>query len=266
MNSSRQRMPVTMFAGSASIAHGRFVFGQNHQGNELTSWVSIRPGRFTLQPRQSIDTRATIRVPRRASHGERYGVIWAETASTRREIPGSIRLVSRVGVRMYIDVGPGGEPVSNFAVSDLRAVRGKGGRPVLAARVRNTGERALDIGGTLVLSGGPGALRAGPFRIQSVETLAPGDSARVRFPVTRTLPDGPWRATLRLASGRVERTVHGRLTFPDQAGESTTMEMASRLNARQLSIAGAVMIAVALMIFALLVRSRRRMRSGRHRA
>ncbi|MEU6432166.1 hypothetical protein ABZ860_40205 [Microbispora sp. NPDC046973] len=52
------------------------------------------------------------------------------------------------------------------------------GHPVLAAQVRNTGGRALDLSGSLSLSEGPGGLRAGPYPAVLGVTLRPGETGR----------------------------------------------------------------------------------------
>ncbi len=50
------------------------------------------------------------------------------------------------------------------------------GQPSLVVRVVDTGGRAVDLSGTLRLTGGPGGSSAGPFLAQRVVTLAPGQS------------------------------------------------------------------------------------------
>ena len=51
----------------------------------------------------------TIAVPRDAAPGERYGVVWAEVRAA-APAAGGITQVSRVGIRIYLSVGPGGRP------------------------------------------------------------------------------------------------------------------------------------------------------------
>ena len=59
---------------------------------------------------------------------------------------------------------PGGAPLSDFTIDSLTAERAPDGRPMILAMVHNTGQRALDMDGTLQLLDGPGGLSAGPFR------------------------------------------------------------------------------------------------------
>jgi hypothetical protein len=123
-------------------------------------------------------------------------------------------MVNRVGIRVYLDIGPGGDPPSDFRIAQLTPGRTEDGMPVVKATVNNTGERALDLGGRMWLSDGPGGLNAGPFPAQVGTTLAPGDSAPVMVMLDNRLPDGPWKVKLMLESGRVHHTVTGTLAFP----------------------------------------------------
>ncbi len=86
---------------------------------------------------------------------------------------------------------------------------------MVVASVHNTGGRALDLSGSLSLLDGPGGLTAGPFPASLGVTLAIGATEPVEIGLDSQLPDGPWDARLTLASGLVERTVRGDLTFPE---------------------------------------------------
>jgi hypothetical protein len=89
---------------------------------------------------------------------------------------------------------------------------------VVAAQVRNTGSRALDLTGELRLAGGPGGLRAGPVAAQLGTTLGLGETEPVLVPLDRAIPAGPWRATFTLRSGWVRRTAKATITFPTSPG------------------------------------------------
>jgi len=155
----------------------------------------------------------TINVPKGATNGEHYAVVWAEVSAA-APAGGGVTLVNRVGVRMYLSIGPGGALPANFAIASLAAERTAAGAPLVVARIRNSGRRTLDISGTLTLSKGPGGLRAGPFRVTPVTTLAPGASDRVTVLLDKRLPNGPWRARMVLTSGPVQRTAVETITFP----------------------------------------------------
>ncbi|MFF5405459.1 peptidase [Streptomyces misionensis] len=216
-NESSTPMHVDVYAAAAAIAKGAFAFAPGRTPNELTGWTSLDTTGLDLAASGSARVRATIRVPRDAAAGERYGVIWAQTG-TPADRTHTVTILGRVGVRMYIDVGPGGEPPSDFRIERLYPARTRDGRGEVRARVRNTGGRALDLGGALSLSGGPGGLRAGPFPARTGTTLGPGDLAEAVVPLDARLPDGPWTAALTLRSGLVERSRRATVTFPATAG------------------------------------------------
>jgi hypothetical protein len=140
-------------------------------------------------------------------------VVWAET----RSVPpgGGITQVDRVGIRIYLDIGPGGPPAADFTIDSLTAVRSADGRPMVVATVHNTGGRALDMSGTLELSAGPGGLSAGPFPAELGVTLGVGDTEKVAIPLDEQIPSGPWDARIVLRSGLLERSAKAHITFPD---------------------------------------------------
>jgi len=193
---------ISVYPAAATIGGGQFRFAPGTTRNELTTWVRISHPALNLRPHQRATDTATITVPRDATRGEHYGVIWAQTSGG---TSGNVRLVSRVGIRMYLSVGPGGAPPSDFALGTPTAGRAHG-RPFLTVPVRNTGGRAVDILGLLTLASGPGGLRAGPFRAATVVTLAPGQSGRVSYLLGAGLPNGPWQAQVKLQSGFIIKT------------------------------------------------------------
>ncbi len=181
----------------------------------------------------------TIAVPRDASPGEQYGVVWAEARSAR---PGGqgITQVSRVGIRLYLSVGPGGPPPSKFTIESLTAGRTSDGQPMVVATVHNTGGRALDMYGILQLTGGPGGLSAGPFPANLGVTLAIGDTEPIKIILDKRLPAGPWNAKVTLHSGLITNSTRAIISFP-QARASTFPYLAI------------VAIATALLIIATLI-------------
>ncbi|MDP1794406.1 MAG: hypothetical protein Q8K63_09755, partial [Acidimicrobiales bacterium] len=186
--------------------------------NELTTWTKVDPAETALAAGENRPVTVTIVVPEDASEGERYAVVWA-AVSAAAPTGGGIGAVNRVGIRIYLSVGPGGEPASDFEITSITARR-VDGRPEVTARVENTGGRALDLAGTLQLTDGPGALRAGPFNAELGTTLGVGDSQSVRVQLDKALPDGPWKASLTLKSGLTERSASATITFP-KAGSKT---------------------------------------------
>lgn len=212
-NKSSRRRSFELYAGGAKIDDNRFVFSPERTANELATWVSATPAKLTLEPGEK--SRAVVRtvIPRAAPKGERYAVLWAQS-STPADSTHNVAVVSRVGIRLYLSVGVGGEPVSSFRISEFRVHRNDDGVPLVMAKVRNTGGRALDLKGKVDLSAGPGGLRAGPFYVRPGTTLLPGAVGTVVADLDPRLPDGPWTGRLSLESGTVKHQVSGRITFP----------------------------------------------------
>jgi len=212
-NSTRAPADVVVYPGAAGLRRGNFSFASGRTRNELSAWTSVSRGAVRLQPGTSVFETVTIKVPKSASSGERYAVIWAAVSGP-APAGGGVTLVNRVGVRMYVSVGPGGAPPSSFAIGVLTAERSATGEPLVVANVRNSGRQTLDIGGTLTLSAGPGGLRAGPFPVTLRAALVPGASEQASVRLDRRLPRGPWRAELRLTSGAIERNAVATISFP----------------------------------------------------
>lgn len=213
VNGTRSTADVAVYPAAANLRRGRFEFAPGHSPNELTSWTSVSRDALRLRPGASAFETVTINVPRTASSGERYAVVWAEVSAP-APAAGGVTRVNRVGVRIYLSIGPGGAPPSNFAIGRITAERSAAGQPFVVAKIYNSGQRTLEISGTLTLSRGPGGLRAGPFPVKLGTPLAPNDSepATVRF--DKRLPLGPWRARFRLSSGLIQRAAEATIRFP----------------------------------------------------
>jgi LPXTG-motif cell wall-anchored protein len=267
---------VAVYAGGATIKGGSFNPTEGRTPSELTQWTEVDHATVSLKPDQRSAVEVTITVPKDASPGERYGAVWAEIAGPSPD-GGGVSLVNRVGVRIYLDVGPGGAPASNFALDGLAATRAADGSPSVVAQVRNTGGRALDLSGELTLTDGPGGLNAGPFPATLGVTLAPGDSSPVTVLLDRQIPDGPWQAALTLRSGLLEKTTKATLTFPSGEGSIEATVPATGGFAWWLAILGGALLGLGLIFLLLLFRRRRsdedapaeppsHRRSDRHRA
>jgi hypothetical protein len=141
-------------------------------------------------------------------------VIWAQQSSIVRMADGfAVKEVNRVGIRMYLSIGRGGVPPTNFTISAITGHRSASGRPYLTALVHDTGGLAVDLDGTVRLAGGPGGTSAGPFSAQQVTTLAPGQSWTMTFAPGPRIPTGPWTATITLVSGLTRRTAAATIQF-----------------------------------------------------
>jgi hypothetical protein len=205
---------VVLYAAAAAIANGSFLGASGHTPNDLSTWTSVRPGGSEVPAGGGLTATVTITVPADAAPGERYGVVWAETRSA--SVEGGVTQVSRVGIRLYVSVGPGGQPAADFTIDSLTAKRSADGQPIVVATVHNTGGRALDMSGTLELLDGPGGLSAGPFPATLGVTLGIGDTEPVAIVLDDRLLAGPWDARIALHSGLLERSARATITFPDQ--------------------------------------------------
>lgn len=210
-NSTGAGADIAVYPAAAGLSGGSFSFAPGHSRNELSDWTTIDRSSLHLPAGGAAVVMVTIKVPRRAPSGERYAVVWAQVSTP--AATGGVRLVNRVGVRIYLSIGPGGAPNSDFSISPLLAKRSSGGQPLVVAEVRNTGRRTLDIGGYLTLANGPGGLRAGPFPVTLGAALSPGLTGTATVRLDPRLPRGPWRAELHLRSGSIRHVAAGTIRF-----------------------------------------------------
>jgi hypothetical protein len=216
-NGTAQTLTIQLYAAGASVNNGSFVFADGRKQNELSSWTTVTPTHVTIASGQTARAEVSIAVPANASAGERYAVVWAQLPASRPS-SGGVSAVNRVGIRVYLSVGAGGEPPSDFAIVSLRGERTAKGRPEVAALVKNTGGRALDLSGQLTLDNGPSSLKAGPFPAELGTTLGVGASEEVHVLLDPQIPAGPWLAHLTLKSGLLIRSARATITFPAAAG------------------------------------------------
>ncbi|MCA1845482.1 MAG: DUF916 domain-containing protein [Actinobacteria bacterium] len=226
-NDTTETRTISLYPAAATVADGVFQFGEGHAVNELTTWTTVAPSMLQLAPGAKGVATTTIKVDPKASPGERYAVVWAEVGAPAPP-GGGIATVNRVGVRIYLSVGPGNEPASDFEITGLEAQRAQDGSPEVTATVHNTGGRAVDLSGDLRLTNGPGALAAGPFPAKLGTTLGVGQSEPVVVVLDRAVPNGPWDAEIILREGLIERKANARLTFPTApAGVGTPVKARS---------------------------------------
>ncbi|MEU2627403.1 peptidase [Kitasatospora sp. NPDC007106] len=214
-NSTDSPLHVELYAGAADIKDGSFIGAPDRTANELTSWTTLRQETVDVPAGGSARGTAAIAVPKDAAPGERYAVIWAQVKG---KSSGSITLVSRTGVRIYLSVGGNNPPPPMLTADSMTAARDGEGRGTVVAQVHNVGGRALDLTGTLKLSHVDRRLTAGPYNIQLGVSLAPGQSGSVKALVTDLVDDGPWTATLELKSGLLQEAYQATITFPRAGG------------------------------------------------
>ncbi len=253
MNDEPGKTHFTVYPDAATITGGTFVGDAGETRSELTSWITVAHSSLHLAPHAQFLDMVTIRVPRSATRGEHYGEIWVQQVSHVRNTSGvAIKEVARVGIRIYLAVGRGGAPPTKFAVTSLTGYLSPRGQPILVAHVRNTGGRAVDLGGRARLTHGPGGENAGPFPDQRIVTLAPGQSGKVTFAPGKGLSTGPWLATVTLVSGFTTDTAAATVEFTNHPAAPALL---TRLPI--LLSAGGVVIALPLIARTLRRRPRR---------
>lgn len=234
---------IDVYAGAARVADGTFALGEPGETNALSSWISVDRPTVDLADGEQAEVAVTIAVPQDAPEVEQYAVIWA---SHKAPASNGITNESRVGVRVYLSVGPGNGPPADFTISSLTPRRTADGLASVVASVTNTGGRAVDLAGTLNLSGGPGGLSAGPID-SAVATIAPGEDGEVviAVPDSVALPAGPWKADVELESGIIKHDTSATLTFPDKgdgesagASDSTSWPLIAGIVVAVLAVAG----------------------------
>lgn len=255
-NDTGEVQPVQVYAAAGDIKEGTFQFGAGRAANELTTWTTVDPPVLSVAAGGTSLATVRIAVPPNASPGERYGVVWAELAPA---VPtgGGITAVNRVGVRIYLSVGEGGEPASDFGITAFEARRDAEGNPLVAATVENTGGRALDLSGELMLTNGPGGLSAGPFSATLGTTLGVGQTEPVLVTLDRAVPAGPWDARIELRSGIDERVATATITFPAAAASSADpVKTGGDGSVPMFIVAGVVILLGLVVVIALILRKR----------
>ncbi|HZP15587.1 MAG TPA: hypothetical protein VFA96_07180 [Nocardioides sp.] len=257
-NDTGQPRTIALYAAAADVGGGEFRFGDDRAANELTSWTTVSPPSLQLDAGAKGEATVTIAVPAGATSGERYAVVWAQVADASSR--SGILAVNRVGVRIYLSVGPGDEPATDFAITSLQAGGAGTGARTVTASVRNTGGRALDLSGYVLLSHGPAGRTAGPFPAQLGPTLGIGEAEPARVSIDSHVPGGSWDAEIVLRSGVTVRTATARLTFaspsPSASRRATTRNSSGRNG-------GVVVTLVAVGVLTLLVTLARRRRRSR---
>lgn len=219
-NDTGKPADVTVYAAAAGIKDGAFTGLEGETPNELSTWTTISRPSLDLADNGTSMVEVEIDVPADAAPGEQYAVVWAQVDSG-ADKSGGVTQVSRVGIRVYLSVGPGGEPASDFEITSLTAARDDAGTPMVQAQIHNSGGRALDLSGELTLTNGPGGLSAGPFPVSLGTTLAVDQSEAITVALDTELPNGPWKADIEVVSGLLNRHAKATITFPDEGTGDT---------------------------------------------
>lgn len=243
-SSSAAPVQVELYAAGASIENGVFAGDAGRTANELSGWVSVAPKLLEVPADGTATTTVVIDVPADAVEGEQYAAVWVQL-TTSADSSAGVAMINRVGIRIYLSVGGGGSPPTDFEIGEITAERSSEGVPFITASIRNTGGRALDLRGTLTLSNGPGGLTAGPFPARVTVTVAVGETGRTTIELDPRLPAGPWNADLTLASGLVEKTVSGVVTFP-AAGASSPVLLEATVSWWVIVVLGILVVVLAV--------------------
>lgn len=241
-STSAAAVRVQLYSGPAVINGGAFNAEAVGQTNELSSWITVNPTSVVIPPHGEATATVTVAVPANASSGEQYAVVWAQPPANAG--PSGISVVNRVGIRVYLSVGTGPAPTIDFTINSLTAARNASGIPYVTALVHNTGGRALDLSGSLLLTKGPGGTNAGPFPAKLGTTLGIGQTEPVTVPLDRNIPSGPWLATITLTSDQVTRAAAATITFPTAAGTTSAPVRAVAVHHRNASFWAAAVIAL----------------------
>ncbi|HEV7887076.1 MAG TPA: DUF1735 domain-containing protein, partial [Acidimicrobiales bacterium] len=255
-NGTDRDATIALYPAAATLQNGEFVPASGKTGNELSKWITIEPASLAIPKGGKATAKVTVAVPGDAIPGERYAVALAELPPPPGQ--GLVGLASRVGIRVYLSVGPGNEPPTDFDLKTFEPIS-TDGKPGVSIHSCNTGGRAIDLGGSIKLAGGPGGISAGPFDSTQPATVSPGDCQDLKILLDPKLPRGPWNATAALRSGTREKTATATITFPNP-GEKAKPVPAKTAGAKGspfLPVAAALILATGLAAFALSRRRRR---------
>ena len=220
-NSSGSSMRISVYPAGAGIRAGSFTYAVGRSKNQLSSWITVARPVIVLAPRTHTEVAVRISVPKRATSGERYAVVWAQV-SARTSSSGDVQLTNRVGIRVYLSVGSV-QLAHDFRIGAVTARRAVNGVPFVEAWVLNESSATVTIVGNVTLRDGPGGLSDGPVSMVPLTALPPGDAGQVAAYFERGLPRGPWRVSLRLSNGSIGQLRVAELVFPEGPVSSSTL-------------------------------------------
>ncbi len=250
-NNTNQNRPVLMYPGPATNPAAGWLVGEPGASNELVTWTKVSPTEANLKAgaKQLVDV--TIQVPKDASEGERYGVIWASISGT-----GGVTVTNRVGIRIYAYVGLGGAPRASYTINSVSGARTTDGKPAVVANVTNTGKRAAALAGEVGLTAGPGGITAGPFPMGG--TVPIGESADIYGVLPAEIPLGPWTATVKFTLQGDTQQKSAIITIPAVAGQQNEGTPPSDSYVVPIVVSVILLLVLLLLLFIFLLRRRRR--------
>lgn len=113
-------------------------FVSKPQNADAYKWVQFDEPSYHIEPGQSIDVPYTVRVPKGATPGGHYGVLFAETQPSGGAQGNVVKRTKRVGAILYVTVK--GDVRTGGSLQDVEVPFLQFNRPLTTAqRVRNTG-------------------------------------------------------------------------------------------------------------------------------
>jgi hypothetical protein len=254
-NTTNAAVTIQAYAAAANITDGSFVGADARTANELSSWTSLSEAEVLVPANSTAVDTVTVAVPADAPPGEQYAAVWVEASSPN----GTVQLVNRVGIRMYVSIGGDNAASNSFTIDSMTAARDADGNAVVTARLHNTGGRALDVAADLTLAGMTGSLTAGPYPADLGTTIAPGTTGDLAVFIGDPIAAGPWKATIVATSGTLSQTSEAELTFPETGSADTvaaTAETGLPLWLLLLLVAVALLLITAAVLITLAMRRR----------
>lgn len=237
-----QRFTVSAAGATVTNADG-FLPSDEEPNAQLAQWITPVAQATEVPAHGSVAVPLRITVPPNASDGERYALMWVESAT---DAPNEgLSFGSRIGVRTYVQVAQGGSPHTDFEIENA-SVRDDAGQPALAVQVRNHSDHAIDLRGTLTLHDGPGGLQSGTTEL-GADTIPIDGTGTVIAPIPASTPGGAWTADVALrASGQTKS-----LTHTIHLGGAVAEERANRFPVGAASAGIGVLAVLGLAVFVL---------------
>lgn len=263
-NLTGEARPVDVYVGPARIEPQPKGFTDLPRGeqNELTAWSSVDKSRMDMALNEQQTITLTIKVPDDATEGERYAVLWAEMEGTNPDALAGVRLVNRVGIRIYFSVGPGNGPTPTFQIDSLTPLKNAQGHHEVVVGVTNTGQRAVDLRAAVTLTAGPGGLSMDE-RVSPGTTLAIGESGDLVINLGVGLPAGQWHAFVTVRHGLIVETAEADLNFPESGtGATVAIDNSTGADIPWVWMGAALGAGALLALLIVLLLSRRRKQSA----
>lgn len=255
-NTTAEELTLEVYAAGAQIVDGNFIGEADRTQNDLSSWTTIDDSTVTLAAGTTVKDTVTVSIPEDAAPGEQYGAVWVEA---RGDDGGTVEVVNRVGIRMYVSVGGSNPPASSFTVDSLTTARDSDGTGTISAMVHNTGGRAIDASASISLTKVGASMVAGPYTSPANTAIAPGESALVTTPITDDIDAGPWAVTVTVSSGTLEVQAHAELTFPESGtGDEVAPTNDNDSTMLWIAVGGLVLLVLVVILAVLALRTRSR--------